>query len=77
MSDILDQNVSMVEDLGKKREPSPLVAVYFIQPSSASITQLIDDFSTGQPLYPSVHVFFSSKVCKDPAGTVNAAIDDW
>ena len=62
MSDILECNVSVVEDLHKKREPMPLAGVYFIQPTSSSIAQLIEDFSGSTPLYPSVHIFFSSKV---------------
>ncbi|GFH23726.1 uncharacterized protein HaLaN_21383 [Haematococcus lacustris] len=65
MSDILDCNVSMVEDLQKKREPSPLVGVYFIQPTLASVCQIVDDFSSGIQMYPSVHIFFSSKVSNE------------
>jgi hypothetical protein len=35
MSDILESNVSVVEDLFKSREPMPLPAIYFIQPTAA------------------------------------------
>lgn len=66
MSDIMECNVSVVEDLGKAREPLPLAAVYFIQPTNSSVTQLLEDF-TDQPLYPSVHIFFSSKARLGPA----------
>jgi syntaxin-binding protein 1 len=52
--------VSVVEDLEKAREPLPLPAVYFITPSPASVTRLVADFAKA-PLYPSVHVFFSSR----------------
>ncbi|GIL82467.1 hypothetical protein Vretimale_11867 [Volvox reticuliferus] len=72
MSDILDCNVSVVEDLAKKREPLQQAAVYFIQPSPQSISRLLEDFGglTGtsglgksiKQLYPSVHIFFSNKV---------------
>eukprot|EP00798_Chlamydomonas_sp_ICE-L_P017030 gene17030-23322_t len=67
MSDILEANVSMVEDLTKERQPLQLVAVYFIQPTPASIARLIADFEgpgTAGP-YPSVHIFFSSKAGSD------------
>jgi hypothetical protein len=60
MSDILECNVSVVEDLAKKREPLPLAGVYFIQPTSTSVTQMLEDFMD-RPLYPSVHIFFTSK----------------
>jgi syntaxin-binding protein 1 len=52
--------VSVVEDLFKGREPLQLAAVYFISPSQASVARLCADFAK-QPLYPSVHIFFSSK----------------
>jgi hypothetical protein len=65
-SEELIQCPVQVEDLTKKREPCPLVAVYFIMPSSASVTKLIEDFN-GAPLYPSAHVFFSSKVSRGEA----------
>lgn len=79
MSDILDYNISVVEDLAKIREPLPQPAIYFIQPSSKSVARLLEDFGgpdgsqpvkgaggrgPGGPtkhLYPSVHIFFSSK----------------
>uniref|UniRef100_A0A7S0UQ57 Uncharacterized protein n=2 Tax=Polytomella parva TaxID=51329 RepID=A0A7S0UQ57_9CHLO len=65
MSDIMDANISVVEDLYKRREPLSQPAVYFIQPTSHSINRLIDDFSGKQALYQSVHVFLSSKASND------------
>lgn len=56
--------MSVVEDIDKRREPLPLTAVYFISPSPSSVAQLVSDFE-GKPLYPSVHVFFSSGVTQD------------
>jgi hypothetical protein len=53
-----------VEDIEKRREPLPLAAVYFISPSPSSIQHLVADFES-KPLYPSVHVFFSSGVTQD------------
>lgn len=52
--------VSVVEDLYKAREPLQLAAVYFLSPSPASVARLVADFAK-RPLYPSVHVFFSSR----------------
>lgn len=54
----------MVEDIEKRREPLPLAAVYFISPTSTSVAQLVADFDS-KPLYPSVHVFFSSGVTQE------------
>lgn len=71
MSDILERNVSVVEDLAKVREPLPLAAIYFIQPTAANIARLVADFAT-KPLYPSAHVFFSSKVSRPPAPAMHA-----
>jgi hypothetical protein len=56
--------VSVVEDVEKRREPLPLAAVYFISPTPVSIQHLVADFES-KPLYPSVHVFFSSGVTQD------------
>ena len=63
MSEILDCNVSVVEDLHKTREPLPLAAVYFVQPTSRNVERILADFPEGErPLYQSVHIFFSSQV---------------
>eukprot|EP00983_Pelagomonas_calceolata_P110201 1159643-Pelagomonas_calceolata.AAC.1 len=59
----MDCNVSVIEDLFKLREPMPIPAMYFIQPTPASVTRLLEDFSGSEPPpYASVHIFFSSKV---------------
>ncbi len=52
--------VSLVEDLYKGREPLQLAAVYFISPTPAAVARLVADFARN-PLYPSVHIFFSSR----------------
>ena len=63
MSEILDCNVSVVEDLHKIREPLPLVGVYFVQPTSRNVERILADFPEGEKaLYQSVHIFFSSQV---------------
>lgn len=58
-----DTGVSLVEDLSKARQPLTMGAVYFIRPTPQSVDRLIADFcNTSTPIYPTVHVFFSSKV---------------
>lgn len=61
---LLIAGVSVVEDIEKRREPLPLAAVYFISPTPSSIGHLVADFES-KPLYPSVHVFFSSGVTQE------------
>mmetsp|Transcript_8642 Transcript_8642/g.24836 ORF Transcript_8642/g.24836 Transcript_8642/m.24836 type:complete len:628 (-) Transcript_8642:138-2021(-) len=62
MSDILEEGVSLVEDLNKKRQPMPhMPGIYFITPSVKSVMTLCEDFKHGAQ-YQSAHVFFTSKV---------------
>eukprot|EP00195_Chlamydomonas_chlamydogama_P015339 CAMPEP_0202894092 /NCGR_PEP_ID=MMETSP1392-20130828/3544_1 /ASSEMBLY_ACC=CAM_ASM_000868 /TAXON_ID=225041 /ORGANISM="Chlamydomonas chlamydogama, Strain SAG 11-48b" /LENGTH=527 /DNA_ID=CAMNT_0049578655 /DNA_START=122 /DNA_END=1701 /DNA_ORIENTATION=- len=61
MSDIQEHNVSLVESIGKVREPLPLTAVYFLQPTEENIERIISDFDPS-PIYHSCHIFFSSHV---------------
>jgi hypothetical protein len=69
--------VSVVEDIDKRREPLPLAAVYFISPCSSSVAQLVADFET-KPLYPSVHVFFSSGVTQEAVDRIKRCrVRDW
>ena len=63
MSDLLEANISTVEDLFKSREPLSMPAIYFIQPSPQCISRLLEDFKDKKSaVYPSAHLFFSSKV---------------
>lgn len=63
MGDILDRNVSIVEDLYKDRQPFPgLSAVYFVQPTQRNVERILEDFSGPKGLYQAVHIFFSSQV---------------
>ena len=52
----------MVDDIAKRREPLPqLSAVYFIQPSEASLNALIADWTGAKAPYKTAHVFLSTR----------------
>ncbi|KAI8923760.1 Sec1-like protein [Entophlyctis helioformis] len=61
MSDVLSENVSVVEGLTNKRQPHPdTEAIYFITPSQDSVRLVIDDYVKGRPPYAAVHLFTTS-----------------
>ena len=64
MSEVLDDGVSLVEDISKNREPFPRMnGVYFVQPTPAAVKTLIADFrSERRKLYKRAHIFFTSTV---------------
>ncbi|KAI9273020.1 Sec1-like protein [Phascolomyces articulosus] len=60
--DILEENVTLVENIEKQRQPYPtLDAVYFLTPCRDSILRLVDDF-TGHngAMYKAAHIHFTS-----------------
>uniref|UniRef100_A0AC35U9I5 Syntaxin-binding protein 1 n=1 Tax=Rhabditophanes sp. KR3021 TaxID=114890 RepID=A0AC35U9I5_9BILA len=64
MHEILDQGITIVEDINKRREPLPnMDAIYLITPTRDSIQKLIDDFSI-KIQYKRAHVFFT-EACND------------
>ncbi|XP_042065859.1 protein transport Sec1a-like [Salvia splendens] len=66
MADITDQDVSLVEELFKRREPMPSMdVVYFIQPARENLVMLLSDMSGREPLYRKAYIYFSTPVPKD------------
>ncbi|XP_003747308.1 protein ROP [Galendromus occidentalis] len=75
MHELAAEGMTIVEDLGKKREPLPDVeAVYLITPTENSIRLLMNDFRLGMHMYRCAHIFFTEKcpdelftdLCKSP-----------
>mmetsp|Transcript_8158 Transcript_8158/g.30100 ORF Transcript_8158/g.30100 Transcript_8158/m.30100 type:complete len:632 (+) Transcript_8158:183-2078(+) len=64
VSDVLEQNVSLIETLEKSREPLPAQdAVYLISPTRESVELLVRDFSNERrPMYSSASVYFTSSL---------------
>jgi len=62
MFDLMEEGVSVVEDIEKSRQPFPqLEAVYFLSPTHDNITNLKNDFNDpNKPKYAAAHIFFSS-----------------
>ena len=45
MTDIMQERITLIEDLSKKRQPiTNMEAIYFITPTDESIARLLDDF---------------------------------
>ncbi|KAI7851749.1 Sec1-like protein [Circinella umbellata] len=62
MYDILEENVTLVENIEKQRQPYPtLDAVYFLTPCRESVLRLVDDFAGHNgPIYKAAHIHFTS-----------------
>ena len=66
MYDIMERNVTIVEQLSKNRQAfSDLDAIYFISNNPESVKHIVDDFKSPQKAkYRHVHIFFCDPVSK-------------
>ncbi|KAE8611006.1 hypothetical protein XENTR_v10012299 [Xenopus tropicalis] len=66
MTDLLQEGITVVEDLFKKRQPvEHMKAIYFISPNEKSVDCLVNDFnSKSASKYKAAYVYFSD-VCPD------------
>ncbi|KAJ3270376.1 vacuolar sorting protein VPS33/slp1, partial [Borealophlyctis nickersoniae] len=61
MHEMLDENVTLVEDITRKRQGYPSSdAIYFIGPTETCVDKLIEDFSRPKPMYAAAHLYFTS-----------------
>ena len=66
MSELTDENITLVEPLEKRRQPYPsLEAIYFVTPTLESVNRIIEDFTRSKQnkdgrLYSGAHLFFTS-----------------
>jgi len=62
VSDLLVKNVTIIENLSKKRQPFPTMdAIYFVSPTNDSVDKIIEDYNTPhKPQYANAHLLFSS-----------------
>jgi syntaxin-binding protein 1 len=66
LNELLDENITLVESLERKRQPYPSQdAIYFISPTPESVDIVIQDFTvsrynTSGQLYSNIHLFFTS-----------------
>ncbi|KAM4739447.1 syntaxin-binding protein 3 isoform 2-T2 [Anableps anableps] len=64
MSDLMEERITIVEDLYKSREPVPeMKAIYFMTPTSKCVEAFIADFRP-KPKYKSAYVYFTD-YCPD------------
>lgn len=67
MYDIMERKITLVESLEKIRAPFPdMGAIYLLNPTTKSIVKLIEDFSSGKPLYGNgIFLYFLGRLSDD------------
>merc|ERR1711868_33282 len=61
MTDIMQERITLIGDLTKKRQPiTNMEAIYFITPSEDSTARVLSDFADpARPQYKGVHLYFT------------------
>jgi len=64
MVDIMSDNIMVIEDLHKRRQPMPRKdAIYFLSPNDTSVRDLLDDWRNADAVqYKQAHLFFTDRV---------------
>ncbi|KAJ3370303.1 vacuolar sorting protein VPS33/slp1 [Kappamyces sp. JEL0680] len=61
--EILQENVTVIEDMSQKRQPFPnYEAIYFVTPTARTIDKIIADFKQDKPIYLAAHIFFTASL---------------
>eukprot|EP01098_Paradermamoeba_levis_P015496 TRINITY_DN791_c0_g2_i5.p1 TRINITY_DN791_c0_g2~~TRINITY_DN791_c0_g2_i5.p1 ORF type:complete len:547 (-),score=201.85 TRINITY_DN791_c0_g2_i5:201-1841(-) len=62
MFDLMEEGISVVEDITKSRQPFPQMdAIYFVTPNQDNVEAIIGDFTHAKgPRYARAHLFFTS-----------------
>ncbi|KAG5441790.1 Protein rop [Clonorchis sinensis] len=64
MHEIMNNGITLVEDISKRREVLPIEAIYLITPTDQSLQLLMNDFQSASNQYRFAHVFFT-EACPD------------
>lgn len=64
MVDIMSDNIMVIEDLHKTRQPMPRKdAIYFLSPTDRSVRDLLDDWKSAEKTqYKNAYIFFTDRV---------------
>lgn len=65
LTDLVHLGATVVEIIGKVRQPLPLDVLYFLMPTAENVERLLEDFPEGRPgLYAGIHIFFAYELPK-------------
>eukprot|EP01097_Dermamoeba_algensis_P005726 TRINITY_DN3623_c0_g1_i1.p1 TRINITY_DN3623_c0_g1~~TRINITY_DN3623_c0_g1_i1.p1 ORF type:complete len:605 (-),score=165.82 TRINITY_DN3623_c0_g1_i1:264-2078(-) len=74
MFDLMEEGVSVVEDIEKRRQPFPqLDAIYFVTPTLENINRIKEDFDPSNLRYAHAHIFFTSQLPNDLFSNLSSA----